>query len=277
MSAAIAQKRKPFGTSAENALNSKKQSIQKDVPKHDSRGGTSTRFDPNTAERRRDSKTPKKGNLTSAGYAYDLKKEFGAPPPRGSKWVQHVKTAGHRPVAKRDPSPIKRPDPTSASGKSTVLSKMNRPDKLSKRHSSTKKRDGFVAASLKRLFPSMDSSVNQPRAKTNDSDRPFDNIMRSTGEKNPTFVMSPLTKPDPIAKDEGGREFDKIEDMCVHVELNMEQPHGTYSQASNVISPVTQQQLTMLVSHCVLFSIIQPNQNPRATMWAACHLMHRRR
>jgi hypothetical protein len=231
MSAAIAEKRKPFGKSAENALNSTKQPIRKVGPKHDDRGGTSTAgFDPNATESRRDSKTPKMGNLTSAGSAYDLNKECDALPPRGGKWVQHVKTAGHRPVAKRDPSPTKRPDPKNASAMSQRPT-TNRPDKSTKRQGSSKERDGFVAASLKRLFSSKDSTVNHPRAKSNNRDRLLGSspVHTSSHMKMAGLVMSPLTKPDPIAKDEGGGEGEaaRIEDICMHVVLNKNQAHGT--------------------------------------------------
>ena len=222
----MAQKRKPFGKSAENALNSKKQPIHKVGSKHDGRGGTSTTgFDPNAAESRRDSKTPKMGNLTSAGGAYNVNKELDAPPPRGSRWVQHVKTAGHRPGAKRDPSPTKLPDPTNAPAKSTT----NRADKSTKRHGSSKQRDGFVAASLKRLFSSKDSTANQPRTKSNDDDRLLgsNHVQTSSHMKMVGLVTSPLSKPDPIAKDEGGVEYDTIEDERKQVELNRNQAQGT--------------------------------------------------
>jgi hypothetical protein len=206
MSAVKNYKRKPFGTSAKNALNSMKKPVQKDGSNHDGRGGTSTtRFDPNAAEKRRDSKTPKMGNLTSTGGAYDLKEEFEAPRPRGDKRDQHLKSAGHQPAAKLDPSPIKRPDPTTTKA---LHSTVNRPGNSKKRDGSTKQCGGIVAASLKRLFPSKNSTINQPRAKTK-SGRPVApnpahassdmKTVRTTPEKDPPLVMSPLTKPDPIA------------------------------------------------------------------------------
>jgi hypothetical protein len=202
--------------------------VQKDGSKQDDRGGTSTaRFDPKATETRRDSKTPKMGNLTSVGGAYDPKKEFEASRPRGDTRGQHLKSAGNHPAAKLDPSPIKRPDPTTTK---TPHSTVNRPG--------TKQRGGFVAASMKRLFPSKDSTINQHRAKTK-SGRPIApnrahsssdmKMVRSTPETDPPLVMSPLTKPDPIARDEGQE----------HVEQNTKQPYGTYYQVccAHLLSP----------------------------------------
>ena len=201
MSAVKNHKRKPFGKSAENALNSKKEPVQKVGSKQDGRGGTSTtRFDPKATEKRRDSKTPKMGNLTSVGGAYDPKKEFEAPRPRGDKRDQHRKSAGQHPAAKLDPSPIKRPDPTTTT--KAPHSTVNRPG--------TKQRGGFVAAAKTKSGRPIAHNLAHASSDTK--------TVRSTPEKDPPLVMSPLTKPDPIARDEGQ----------VHVEQNTKQPYGTY-------------------------------------------------
>jgi hypothetical protein len=203
MSAVKNHKRKPFGKSAENALNSKKEPVQKVGSKQDGRGGTSTtRFDPKATEKRRDSKTPKMGNLTSVGGAYDPKKEFEAPRPRGDKRDQHRKSAGQHPAAKLDPSPIKRPDPTTTT--KAPHSTVNRPG--------TKQRGGFVAAAKTKSGRPIAPNLAHASSDTK--------TVRSTPEKDPPLVMSPLTKPDPIARDEGQ----------VNVEQNMKQPYGTYYQ-----------------------------------------------
>ena len=240
MSEVKTHKRKPFGKSAENALNSKKDPAQKNGSKQDGRGGTSTtRFDPKATEKRRDSKTPKMGNLTSARD-------------------KHMKSAGHHPAAKLDPSPIKRPDPTTAS---TLHSTISRPG--------TKQRGEFVAASLKRLFPSKNSTINQPRAKTK-SGRPIApnpahassdmTTVRSAPEKDPPLVMSPLTKPDPIAKDQGGDILERVEENCMHVERNTKQTYGTYYQV--MWCPFYFHQSKVEFARFVLFSLLNNTVDP---------------
>jgi len=175
--------------------------VQKDGSKQDGRGGTSTtRFDPKATDKRRDSKTPKMGNLTSVGGAYDPKKEFEAPRPRGDKRDQHRKSAGQHPAAKLDPSPIKRPDPTTTT--KAPHSMVNRPG--------TKQRGGFVAAAKTKSGRPIAPNLAHASSDTK--------TVRSTPEKDPPLVMSPLTKPDPIARDEGQ----------VHAEQNTKQPYGTY-------------------------------------------------
>jgi hypothetical protein len=183
-------KRKPFGKSTENALNARVGGAGN--PRGVSNNGAKE-------EMRRDSKTPKAGNLTSTGGAYALKKELEAIEPRG-KGRRKRRDGQYLPrrTAMLDPSPVKRPDPSTKS--STVqLSKMiARPVDSTKRNDSTKQKEhgGFVAASLKRLFPSSNQNGNGhsigPSSPTLTAS--------STPEKDSPLITSPCMKPDPIAK-----------------------------------------------------------------------------
>ena len=259
-------RRKPFGTSAGNALILKKRPSAAAVinkssthdngrqhlsksHRHQQHTSTSrqtkqekTRPDSSkeaAAEKRRDSKTPKTSNLTATAGAYDLSKEFGLDqqlrPKRGGKHktkpskndavvaggAQHNNL--HRPPAsksKPDPSPIKRPDPSSSlpDSKTKRTSKSNT---TKSNNGNNSKRDGFVAASLKRLFPSKTSSKldneQQPTKSTENHDKnersiePADSssdrdtecsTQQPKDEDNSPLITSPLTKPDPIAKGE---------------------------------------------------------------------------
>ncbi len=187
------QKRRPFGSIDGNArISEKRSSGEGDVRKSKSKSGAevvprlssqpshatntnlkqsiretnpiSQRFDiKKSVEQRRDSKTPKMSNLSATGGAYDVGnlRDLCQPRREGGK-------DGKREPAKDasqhglDPSPLKLPDPIASS-----LSPSNKSLKPAKQrqHSKSKPRDddgrtdGFVSASLKRLFPAKDEQT----------------------------------------------------------------------------------------------------------------------
>ena len=175
--------------------------------------------------KRRYSKTPKASNLSTAGGAYSLRNEeldeLSRPLAKISKTSKISSTQNRlttlTATAKPDPSPIKRPDPSAVSKKKKFSAKS------AKHEATTAKRDNFVAASLKRLFPSSKSlttannfnsiakpttTKDQPREPTDPSPNHASSDMDtacSTPEKDSPLIKSPLTRPDPIAKDEEKR------------------------------------------------------------------------
>jgi len=199
MSATKKQKRKPFGTSAANALIPKKRSVHRSgysksgrvslqhVPvkpkqrlhrnpsKYDGRRGASIDESKHNGRRRehllakkeidpnaakrRDSKTPKTSNRSTVGGAYNLKNDFDLCRPQEG---QHPpkKEASRRSITKPDPSPTKLPDPSSSN---TLPFKAKDPSEPTK-HDGAVKRYGFVSASLKRLFPLKDAVKNRSSA-----------------------------------------------------------------------------------------------------------------
>ena len=211
----------------------------------------------NAAAKRRNSKTPKTSNLTAAAGAYDLNKEFDlGRRPRGKHQNGLSKrAAGHRPAAasKPDPSPTKRPDPSAAAVTSNnappLLSKTKRSSKSTKRvgAATSSKNDNFISASLKRLFPSRESTKNRQRAKDPKGSNPpgRHNAISSTMDAETAcstpeqdsplnksldrpLIKSPLTKPDPIAKGEKEailRERKKAE-ASKRVERDARKPAG---------------------------------------------------
>jgi len=187
-------KRKPFGKSTESALNAR-------VGEGNSHGVSNNGAKAEII--RRDSKTPKAGNLTSTGGAYALKTDdWEVIEPHG-KGRRQRRDGQHLPrrTAMLDPSPVKRPDPSTKSP-TVQRSKIVRPVKSTNRDDSTKQKQqqqqhgGIVVASLKRLFPSSNQNGHGhsigPSSPTHTAS--------STPEKDSPLITSPRMKPDPIAK-----------------------------------------------------------------------------
>ena len=112
----------------------------------------------------------------------------------------------------RDPSPIKRPDPSSKDGhlkvkhhnSNSLLTKSSK-ERSSKheraavsRVKTSSGKDGFVAASLKRLFPSSkEVAKKEPTRSTRKPLDPSDDTVCTTPEQVSPLITSPLNKPDP--------------------------------------------------------------------------------
>ncbi|KAL3792301.1 hypothetical protein HJC23_006213 [Cyclotella cryptica] len=186
--------RRPFGTSAGNGANNRDSGPgRKDGKSVEPRGSkvTSKAFQPGQGrslqraaqknddrdDKRRKSKTPKTNNLSSIGGAYDIQNNF-------------VERSVIRDVTKKsealpDPSPIRRPDPTS----------MYAPT-----------RDSFVTSSVQRLFNPSRSKIIAGGRKTIDSSKHSERSMSSdmdtnssNSDKNSPLITSPYEKPDPDA------------------------------------------------------------------------------
>jgi len=189
-------------------------------------------------KRPRNSKTPKTSNLTATAGAYNLSKEFAAVGKGGkqktSKKVVRVgqqttttqrsstttlskgRDTTHRSSTTlskgRDPSPVKRPDPSSKDGhlkvkyhKSNSLLTKSTKEQSSKHERAAASRvktnngkDGFVAASLKRLFPSSkEVAKKEPTRNKRKPLDPSDDTVCTTPEQVSPLITSPLNKPDP--------------------------------------------------------------------------------
>ena len=187
-------------------------------------------------KRPRNSKTPKTSNLTAAAGAYNLSKEFAAvgkgakqkPSKKVVRGQQHsTKSSSTTTLSKgrdnthrssttlskgRDPSPIKRPDPSSKEGHLKMKHHNNKPTLAKSTTESSSKheraavskvktnsgKDGFVAASLKRLFPSSkEVSKKEPSRSKRAPLDPSDDTVCTTPEQVSPLVTSPLNKPDP--------------------------------------------------------------------------------
>ena len=207
----LAAKRRPFGTVAANAAavfkgnkedvrNQKPRSIKPSskAPKpKPSAPRVKSKLKHNHEEKPRKSKTPKMHNLSSRGGAYDFQADFV------EKKLSNDGTA-RRKAVKPDPSPVKRPDPTSKAIKSNRSSSAAPP--TNKLQPPTPKlinhRDSFIQSSLGRLFKpgqpfsgrrSITSRCTEREAS---SDMDVDSECLSP-EKTSPLVTSPYNKPDP--------------------------------------------------------------------------------
>jgi hypothetical protein len=181
-------KRKPFGTSAGNgAIIRDKGAGRKDEQSIEPRGSKvslkgfhpkqensqrAIRHNDDCAEKRRKSKTPKTNNLSSIGGAYDIQTDFVK--------RQIICDATEKSKALPDPSPVRRPDPTSLFAPT---------------------RDSFVASSLQRLFmPSHSKVIAAASSKRSEQDISSDMDTDSSSADNISPLMtSPYDKPDPDA------------------------------------------------------------------------------
>ena len=218
------QKRKPFGSIDGNArILEKRSSGGDDVRKSKSKSGaevvpplpsqhsyaTSTNLKQNirgtkpisqlfdvkkTAEQRRYSKTPKMSNLSATGGAYDVGnlRDLCQPRMEGGRDGKR-EPAKNASQQRLDPSPLKLPDPIasvlSPSIKSLKPAKQRQHSKSKPRDDDGRK-DGYVSASLKRLFPAKDEQTAKSLLNT-----------RFISAKNaPCINNSSSTNLDPIAK-----------------------------------------------------------------------------
>ena len=228
---------------------------------------------------KRDSKTPRTSNLTAAAGAYNLK-DFGLerqhkltkkPTTLTSAAAGQHKTitkttsapiaaAGargqsYRPKSsKPDPSPIKRPDPSSSKHNSKESNKRAASKSTKDNIGGTKtkhKHDGFVAASLKRIFSTKESTSKKQHHRTRPTDPSDDNDMEtktacSTPEqhqqqqKDPysPLITSPLNKPDPIAKGDDKPAEKKRDDKSRN---KIVKKHVVVCQSNNIEQPEQQQ------------------------------------
>eukprot|EP00956_Cyclotella_meneghiniana_P003480 scaffold4229_cov38-Cyclotella_meneghiniana.AAC.9 len=207
----LVAKRRPFGTAAANAAavvkgnkedgrNRKPRSI-KSSPKatkpKPSAPTVKSKLKHNQEEKPRKSKTPKMHNLSSIGGAYDFQADFV------EKKLSNDGTARKKAV-QPDPSPVKRPDPTSKAIKSNCSSSAAPP--TNKLQPLTPKlinhRDSFIQSSLGRLFkPSQPFSgrrsiTSRCTEREASSDMDVDSEC-SSPEKTSPLVTSPYNKPDP--------------------------------------------------------------------------------
>ena len=258
MAATMAQKRKPFGAIDGNVRVAEKRSAAVDVRKSKSksssaavssslssqsdtlkqgiRGTNSTnqQFDSKTAEQRRDSKTPKTSNLSATGGAYGFENTRDVCKPRGRGKPEPPKDAAQHGL---DPSPLKLPDPiaiSSSNNKSLRLTIHRQQQSKSKpRNGESDNTDGFVSASLKRLFPSKTSSKHEQTIKSS----------RLASAKVAPYVNNSSRNMDPIAKGEvedeaRGVDADEVLDtMQGMFRMNEQQnrtnhPHGKYQSLS---------------------------------------------
>ena len=206
-----AAKRRPFGTVAANATavfkgnkedvrNQKPRSIKPSskAPKpKPSAPRVKSKLKHNHEEKPRKSKTPKMHNLSSRGGAYDFQADFV------EKKLPNDGTA-RRKAVKPDPSPVKRPDPTSKAIKSNCslsaappTNKLQPPTPKLINH-----RDSFIQSSLGRLFkPSQPFSGQRlitSRCTEHEASSDMDvDTECSTPEKTSPLVTSPYNKPDP--------------------------------------------------------------------------------
>lgn len=254
MPAAVHQKRKPFGAIDGNARFAEKRpsssfaaagvdvrkskssaavssslSSQSNILKQVIRGTNPTdqQFDSKAVEQRRDSKTPKTSNLSATGGAYNIHMEnLRDVKPRGGKpKPEPPKDAAQHGL---DPSPLKLPDPIASSSSSNNKSRRLA---IQRQNSKSKARDGdstdgFVSASLKRLFPSKTSSKHEQTIKSS----------RLASAKVAPFVNNSSRSIDPIAKGEVGEEVrgvdaDEVVEETLGISRMNEQnrsshPHG---------------------------------------------------
>ena len=201
-------KRKPFGTSAANVLNSKKrpshtrhsksdrassphlcdkQTSRNPGKKHPGKRGSETtenigrtqgtRLDAREdaipdAEKRRDSKTPKTNNTSAIMGACSSKNGLNLREAR-EKPKSTKRATKCRPIAKLDPSPIQRPDPLSSKASASEAKRPSNPTRSKGKIS----RDKFVSALSKRLFPSKRSTQGHLSLKKNtESNNPIDGM-----------------------------------------------------------------------------------------------------
>ena len=111
----------------------------------------------------------------------------------------------------RDPSPIKRPDPSSKGGhlkmkqhksNSLLLKSTKEPSSKHERAAASRVKtnngkDGFVAASLKRLFPSSKEVAKKEPTRSKREPDLSDETVCTTPEQVSPLITSPLNKPDP--------------------------------------------------------------------------------
>jgi hypothetical protein len=192
----------------------------------------------NVNDRRRDSKTPKTNNLTSAGGAYNFTEaKPRATAARGGvglrkKTVSRSNNVGTSAAdtdnndKKPDPSPVKRPDPSATYSSSIAdvvvndAGSLGANDALSKRQSAalSKQSDNFVIASLKRMFvpgrrdPSGSSrSAIAPTKSTTQSAKYATKSAHSTKGTNASITVAATSKA--ISKRSTRAQEEEVSDM----------------------------------------------------------------
>lgn len=225
------QKRRPFGSAAANYAVDK--DARKGPPSVEPRKSKATAHLPkpkrnDSRDEKRKSKTPKTSNLSSVGGAYNFQTDFARQTKKPAQADQQIhRGAVEKPSrAKPDPSPIKRPDPTSkmfvkqsnpaaanvsaglvleaaATGKSKPSSKAAMKP-TSAFASPTKRhviRNSSAASTNGCLFkPNAPSSALLSRLSERDASSDMDvDSECSSPEKSSPLITSPHTKPDPEA------------------------------------------------------------------------------